>query len=133
VTVKFLALKAFGNGRSCGQHDCCGMVVVPNDILHLKLPIIDGMGVGKEVDSEDTMPEETIKAVHVWDGTELCTVGFLSRSIVAVEKDKARYIGRFEQVIELYDHLTDKTMSLKSKRNMGVTSFRLLEDIQEQD
>jgi hypothetical protein len=32
-------------------------------------------------------------------------------------------------VIELYDHLINKTMSLslKSKRNMGTTSFRLLE------
>jgi hypothetical protein len=60
-------------------------------------------------------------------------VGFLSRSIVVVEKDEARYIGRFTLVIELYDHSTNKTMSLKITKNMGIASFRLLEDIQEQE
>ena len=109
------------------------MVVVLNDILHFKLTIIDGIGGGKEVDDNNTMPEEAMKAVLVWDHTELCTVGEISRSILAVEKDKARYIGRFAQVIELYDHLTNKTMTLKSKRNMGIASFWLLEDIQMQE
>jgi hypothetical protein len=41
------------------------------------------------------MPEEAIKTVLVWDGTKQCTVGFPSISIVAVEKDKAKYIWRF--------------------------------------
>ena len=91
------------------------------------------MSGGKEGDNEDIMPEEAIKVVLVWDGTKLCTVGFLSKSIVAVEKDRERYIGRFAQVIELYDHSTNKTMSLRSTRSMGVASFRLLEDIQEQE
>jgi hypothetical protein len=59
------------------------------------------------------MPEKAIKPSLVWDGTELCTVGFLSRSIVSVDKDKVRYIGRIAQVIELYNHSTNKTMSLK--------------------
>ena len=59
-------------------------------------------------------------------------MGFLSKSIVAVEKDRERYIERFGQVIELYDHSTNKTMSLKSRRNMEIASIRLLEDIQEQ-
>jgi hypothetical protein len=53
------------------------------------------MGGGKEVDNEDTMPEKTIKPAHVQDGTKLCTVSFLSRSIVAIEKDKATCFGRF--------------------------------------
>ena len=39
---------------------------------------------------------------------------------------------RFVQVINLNDHSANKNMSLKSKRNMGMTSFRLLEDIQEE-
>ena len=34
---------------------------------------------------------------------------------------------------EFYDHLTNKTMSLKRKKNMGIASFRHLEDIQEQE
>ena len=44
-------------------------------------------------------PEEAIKAVLVQDVTDLCRVGFLSKSIVVVEKDKARYTGSFVQVI----------------------------------
>ena len=92
------------------------MVFVPNDILCFKLTIIDGIGGGKEVDDNSTMPEEAIKAVLVWDGTKLCTVGFLSTSIVVDEKDEARYIARFAQVIELYDHLTNTTMSLKKEQ-----------------
>ena len=56
---------------------------------------------GKEGDNEDILPEEAIKVVLVWDGTKLCTLGFLSKSIVAVEKDREGYIGRFAQVIEL--------------------------------
>jgi hypothetical protein len=127
-----LGLIVSGTGRSCCHHDCHSMVVVPNDILHFKLTMIDVMGGGKEVENEDTMPEEAIKVVLVQDGTKLCTLDFLSRSIVEVEKDKARHIGRFEQVIELCDHSTNKTMLLKkSKRNRGIASFRLLENIQE--
>ena len=84
---KVLGLKASGNGRSCGQHNCCDIFVVPNNILHFKLTVIDGVGGGKVGDNEDITPEEAIKAVLVWDGTKLCTMGFLSKSVVAVEKD----------------------------------------------
>ena len=111
----------------------CGIVAAPNNILHFILTITDGIGGGKEVDNNNNMPEEAMKAVLVRYGTEMCTVGFLSESIVAVGKDKARYIGRFAQMIRLYDHLTNKTMSLKRKKNMGIASFRHLEDIQEQE
>ena len=79
------------------------------------------------------MLEEAMKAVLVQDGTEQSTVGFLSKSIIAVEKNETRYTGRFALVIELYNYLTNKNMSLKSKRNMGIASLRLLEDIQVQE
>jgi hypothetical protein len=95
------ALRPSGNERSFCHHDCCGIVVAPNDILCLKLAIVDGIGGGKEIDDDNNMPEKAIKVDLVWDGTELCTVGFLSKSIVAVEKDKARHIGKFVQVMEL--------------------------------
>ena len=42
-----LGLQASGNGRSCVQHHCCGMLVVPNDIIKLKTIVIDGMGMGE--------------------------------------------------------------------------------------
>ena len=51
-----LGLRASGNGRSCGQHICCSIFVVPNDILCFKLKVIDGMSGGMEVDNKDIMP-----------------------------------------------------------------------------
>ena len=84
------------------------LVATMNAVVWLLFPITffissykktDGIGGGKEFDNNNTMPEETIKAVLVCNGTKLSKLGFLSRSIVVVEKDKARYTGRFVQVI----------------------------------
>ena len=85
-----------------------------------------GMGEGSK-----SVLEEAIKAVLLCNGTECYTVGFLCKSIVVVERDKARFAGRFAQIIELYDESTNKTMMLKSKRNMGIASFQLLDEIQD--
>ena len=125
-----LGLQASGNGRSCVQHHCCGMLVVPNDIIKFKTTLIDGMGMGEDSKS---FPEEAIKVVLIRDGTECCTVGFLCKSIVVVERDKTRFVGHFAQIIELYDESANKTIMLKSKRNMGIASFRLLDEIQDQE
>ena len=125
-----LGLQASGNGRSCVQHHCCGMLVVPNDIIKFKTTLIDGMGMGEDSKS---FPEEAIKVVLIRDGTECCTVGFLCKSIVVVERDKARFVGRFAQNIELYDESANKTMMVKSKRNMDIASFQLLDEIQDQE
>ena len=77
--------------------------------------------------------EVALKVVLICDGTECCTVGFLCKSIVVVEKDKARFVGCFAQIIELYDEFANKTMMLKSKRNLGIASFQLLDEIQGQE
>ena len=125
-----LGLQVSGDGRSCVQHHCCGMLVVPNDIIKFKTTVIGGMGMGE---SSKSVLEEAIKAVLICNGTECCTVGFLCKSIVVVEKDKARFVGCFAQIIELYDEFANKTMMLKSKRNLGIASFQLLDEIQGQE
>ena len=125
-----LGLQASGNRRSCVHHHCCAMLVVPNDIIKFKTTVIDGMGMGE---SSKSVLEEAIKAVLICNGTECCTVGFLCKSIVVVEKDKARFVGHFAHIIELYDESANKTMMLKSKRNMGIASFWLLDEIQDQE
>ena len=53
-------------------------------------------------------------------------------SIIVVERDKARFVEYFAQIIDLYDESANKTMMLKSKRNMGINSVRLLDEIQDQ-
>ena len=106
------------------------MLVVPNDIIKFKTTVIDGMGMGE---GSKGVPEEAIKVVLICNGTECCTVGFLCKSIVVVEKDKDRFVGCFAQIIELYDEFANKTMMLKSKRNLGIASFQLLDEIQGQE
>jgi hypothetical protein len=85
-----LGLQASGHGRSCVQHHCCGMFVVPNDIIKFKTTVIDGMGMGEDSKS---FPEGAIKVDLICNGTECCTVSFLCKSIVVVERDKARFVG----------------------------------------
>jgi hypothetical protein len=105
------------------------MLVVLIDIIKFKTTVIDGMGMGES--SKSVL--EAIKAVLIHNGTEHCTVFFLCKSIVVVERDKARFVGRFTQIIELYDEPANKTMKLKRKRNMDILSFRLLDEIQDQE
>jgi hypothetical protein len=106
------------------------MLVVPNDSIKFKTTVMDGMGMGE---GSKSVPEEAIKAVLICNGTECCTVGFLCKSIVVVEKDKARFVGCFAQIIGLNDESANKTMMLKSKRNMGIASFWLCDEIQDQE
>ena len=92
------------------------MLVVPNDSIKFKTTVIDGTGMGE---GSKSVPEEAIKAVLICNGTECCTMGFLCKSIVVVERDKVRFVGCFALIIELYDESANKTMILKSNRNMA--------------
>lgn len=66
-----------------------------------------------------------MKAVVVQDGTELCTVGFLGKNIVALEKTRFWYQDKFAPIIELYDESYNQTNRARSNRNIGVALFRL--------
>ena len=72
---ELLGLNASSNGRSCEQHECCGKAVKADDVIRFKLAVVEDV-LGK--------PLETIKAVLIKDGTELCTVGFLGKEIAAL-------------------------------------------------
>lgn len=89
-----LGLNASSNGRSCEQHECCGKAVKADDVIRFKLAVVEDV-LGK--------PLETIKAVLIKDGTELCTVGFLGREVAALPSQRSKYIDKFAQVLELYD------------------------------
>ena len=106
------------------------MRVDPNDVINCKRIMIDGLGMGE---GSQSMPEEAIKAVHICDGTEVCTVGFLCKSIVEVEREKARFVGSIAQIIVLYDESANMKMMRQSKRNMGIASFQLFDEVQDQE
>ena len=120
---EILGLRGTTNGRSCEQHACCGEIVRPNDCVRFKAAVVP-------IDGVD---QAGIKAVLILDGTELCTVGFLGESIAALKKTSDKFVNKFAQVIELYDSSENAAKRAKSHNNLGVCSFRLLEDIQIQE
>jgi hypothetical protein len=77
-----LGLRASGSGTSSVQHYCCGILVVPIDIIKFKTTVIDGMSMGE---GSKSIPEEAIKADFSCNGTDHCTFDFLCKSIVEVE------------------------------------------------
>ena len=118
---EIVGLKGTSNGRSCESHDCCGEHISPDDLVRFKLAVVD----------IDGKTEEAIKVVRMRDGTESCMIGFLPRNIIKSAKEK--FVGQFAQIIELYEYSDNEVMRRKSHRNKGVASFRLLNDIQEQE
>lgn len=114
---EIIGLKASNNGRLCESHECCGENLSADDLIRFRFCVLD---------FEDGT-EEAIKAVRIRDGTESCVVGFLSRNIVKSRKDT--FIDKFAQVIELYEYSENRTKRGKSQRNLGMASFRLLEEI----
>ncbi len=82
-------------------------------------------------DVGDARVEQVIKAVLVVDGTEMCTVGFLPRSVAARTLEVQRLHNKFAQILELYDNAPpSRTRYLKSQWNRGMASFILLDSIQ---
>ena len=126
---EILGLRGTTNGRSCEQHACCGEIVRPNDCVQFKAAVV----------LIDGVDQAGIKAVLILDGTELCTIDFLGKNISALKKtsDKFvlsdKFVNMFTQVIELYDSRENAAKRAKSHNNLGVCSFRLLEDIQIQE
>ena len=119
---EIVGLRCVSNDRSCETHTCCGASIKKDSIVRFKLTVVDG-STGKV--------EKAIKAVRVSDGTETCVVAYLPKRIVNNMAD--RFDGKFAQIIELYDLSDNSMMRSKSKRNLGMASFRLFSDIQEQE
>ena len=118
---EIVGLKGTSNGRSCVSHDCCGAHVTLDDLIRFRLSVAD----------VDGKIEEAIQVIRIRDGTESCTIGFLPRNIVKSGKEK--FIGKFAQIIELYEDSESEVKRRKSHRNKGVASFRLLDDIPQQE
>ena len=118
---EIVGLKGTSNGRSCVSHDCCGAHVNLDDLIWFRLSVADVNG----------KIEEAIQVIRIQDGTESCTIGFLPRNIVKSGKEK--FIGKFAQIIELYEDSESKVKRQKSHRNKGVALFCLLDDIPQQE
>ena len=121
---EIVGLKGTSNGRSCGQHTCCGSCLQEGDLLRFKVGVVQ---------HEDGMVETVVKAVLIWDGTKTCTVGFAPRHIAVVERKHGLIAEHFAQIIEPYDLCESASKKAKSDRNQGMASYRLLKDIPSQE
>jgi hypothetical protein len=90
------------NGGSCKQHDCCGMYVLPGDLIHLKREVMDVIN-EQECDPEpDAKLETVVKAVVIHDGAEAYTLGFLPCHVACQPQEAAHLHRKFSQILELY-------------------------------
>jgi hypothetical protein len=116
--LEIVGLHSATNGRSCCQHATCGYHVACGDILRLVKTVVTVNGI----------TEEAIKLVKVADGTESCTVAFVPRLFASLPKTLDR-VGKFCQVVELYDTSDNTHKRRLSKQNYGMASVVYLEDI----
>ncbi len=84
---ELLGLNTSNTGCSCEQHECCGKMVKHDDVIRFKLVAV--------VEDRSGKPFlEMIKGpVLIEDGTEICTVGFLSREVAALPSQRLRYVS----------------------------------------
>jgi hypothetical protein len=117
---EIVGLYESSNGQSCASHECCGKHICLDVLVRFRLAVAEVEG----------RIEQAIQVVRVRDGSESCTIGFLQRNLVKSDKDK--YVGKFAQIIELYENSENEVKRRKSHRNIGAASFRMLDDIQQQ-
>jgi hypothetical protein len=115
---QIVGLSSSDNGRSCGQHSCCGQHVSEGDLLRLVRCVVTINGV----------PEQAVKLVKVTDGADSCTVAYIPREELRNPKIEAS-INNFCQVLELY-HNSDSGYKRKlSHKNLGMATAVFLNEI----
>ena len=127
---EIVGLHSPDNGRSCNLHVCCGRHVVPGHIVRFKREVQEIIYRVPGDPEPDARIETVIKAVLVLDGTELCTIGYLPRHVVARPQEVERLHNKFAQIIELYEETPVGRMKHnKSIRNHGMASYILLDNV----
>ena len=113
-----LGLQASGDGRSSLQNPCYGTVDASNDNIRFKITVSNAMN------RCGGILEEAIKAVSIYNETELCTVGVISKATVVAEREKQRKTCRCVCTVDRYAWFINKQiMALKSERNTGIALF----------
>ncbi len=114
-TVEIVGLESSDRGRSCEQHDCCGLEVIKEDVV-VRFRRVQVSYDGKE--------EAAIAAIWVTDGIDQCRVGFLGKHLV---KHHHLYEGRLGQVTELYKNSESPAKRSKHHRNRGVALAAIID------
>ena len=116
IDGEVVGLRDKTNGRQCKLHACCGDNIRPGSIVTFKLAMV--FCHGKE--------EEAIKVVHVVDGKEACTVGFLPKIIF--KNKKYHHLNKMARIILCYQDSPDKVISKRDYQNKGIASFKFIQD-----
>ena len=127
---EIVGLHSPDNGPSCNLHVCCGRHVVAGHIVKFKREVQEIIYQVPGDPEPDAWIETVIKAVLVLDGTELCTIGYLPRHVVARSQEVERLHNKFAQIIELYEETPVGLMKYnKSIPNHGMASYILLDNV----
>ncbi len=113
---EIFGLYSSNNGQSCTLHGVCGEHLLRNDLVTFKSVVVPING--KNFDS--------ISVHKISDGTESCRVGYIQQPFIDQWKDN---IDGFAQILELYENSPNTQKRSKSRRNCGMASFTLLDDI----
>ena len=71
------------------MHACCGKSVRPNDVVRFVTQVIEVKG----------GLEEVVAAICLEDGSEQCTISFLSLRLAKFENDK--YLNKHGMILEV--------------------------------
>ena len=71
------------------MHVCCGKSVMPNDVVRFVTQVIEVKG----------GLEEVVAAICLEDGSEQCTISFLSLRLAKFENDK--YLNKHGMILEV--------------------------------
>jgi len=115
ITFDVVGLRASSNGRSCENHECCGVVLEEDMVIRIREEqvLIDG----KE--------QKALAAYRVSGGMDTCKVGFTRRHLL-VHKDE--YDGRLAQITDIFsDESESPTDRAKHHRNKGCARAVLIE------
>jgi hypothetical protein len=118
--VEIVGLKLGTSGRSCESHLCCGASPHVCDLVRFRLVMLEVQG---------GAPVKALKVLKIKDGTKGCHFGFLPRHILKGAR-RNKFKDAFGQVILLYQDSTVEVARRKNDHLLGVSSFRLLSDIQ---
>jgi hypothetical protein len=116
IIVDIVGIKACSSGRSCEEHDVCGIVLQEDTVVrirHVQI-LVDGL-------------EESALAVYwISDGVDCCHVGFLPHHLLKHWKE---YDGRIAQIIEMYEESESPTKRRKNYKNLGCCQGVLIDTV----
>jgi hypothetical protein len=106
VTVDIVGIEVGNCGRSCEEHDVCGLVLEENSVVRLRHVqiLVDGH------------EESALAAYWITDGIDCCRVGFLQHHLIKQWRD---YNGRIAQIVEMYKDSESASKRRKNHRNLG--------------